>query len=155
MREGLIDQDKKFKKRIASVDISNYKLVKRNELVVGFPIDEGVLGFQTKYDFAAVSPAYDVWKIKREDIPVTYLESILRSSPAIAKFKSAMKGTANRRRVVPKDEFLKIRIPMMNLETVTKITKMIETKQMENRKYLQIIEENNASIKKIVDESWN
>lgn len=45
MHEGLIDQKDKFNKRIASKDISGYRLVYRNELVVGFPIDEGVLGF--------------------------------------------------------------------------------------------------------------
>ena len=56
MNDGLIDQGDKFRKRIASSDIAHYKKAYRNELVVGFPIDEGVLGFQTKYDAAAVSP---------------------------------------------------------------------------------------------------
>src|SRR5262249_3140322 len=60
MDRGLIDQSAKFKKRIASADISHYKKVYRNELVVGFPIDEGVLGFQKKYQYAAVSPAYTI-----------------------------------------------------------------------------------------------
>ena len=56
MNDGLIDQGDKFKKRIASADISKYNRVYKNDLVIGFPIDEGVLGFQTKYDVAAVSP---------------------------------------------------------------------------------------------------
>ena len=45
-----------LKRRVASADISNYKKVYRNELVVGFPIDEGVLGFQFKYPFAGCKP---------------------------------------------------------------------------------------------------
>ncbi|MBK9210754.1 MAG: hypothetical protein IPL71_21720 [Anaerolineales bacterium] len=79
MHDGLIDQKDKFNKRIASKDISNYKKVYRNELVMGFPIDEGVLGFQTKYDYAAVSPAYKIWKLKNLDFDVEVIEMIIRS----------------------------------------------------------------------------
>ena len=46
MHAGLCDQSAKFKKHIASVDTSDYKIVKRDQLVVGFPIDEGVLDFR-------------------------------------------------------------------------------------------------------------
>ena len=52
MHEGLIDQSAKFKKRVASSNTSSYRVVYANELVVGFPIDEGVLGFQTLYPAA-------------------------------------------------------------------------------------------------------
>lgn len=61
MHEGLVDQQEKFKKRVASEDVSSYKVIERGQLVVGFPIDEGVLDFQTRYDRAIVSPAYGVW----------------------------------------------------------------------------------------------
>ena len=63
MKHGLVDQAEKFKKRVASSDTSNYRIAYKNELVVGFPIDEGVLGFQTKYPAGIVSPAYDVWRL--------------------------------------------------------------------------------------------
>jgi hypothetical protein len=52
MNAGLVDQAEKFKKRVASIDIAPYKVVLRNQLVVGFPIDEGVLSFQDLYDEA-------------------------------------------------------------------------------------------------------
>jgi len=45
MHGGLVDQSRKFKKRVASDDLSDYKVVKRGQLVVGFPIDEAVLDF--------------------------------------------------------------------------------------------------------------
>ena len=44
MKQGLVDQADKFKKRVASQDTSNYRVAYRNELVVGFPIDEGEIG---------------------------------------------------------------------------------------------------------------
>jgi type I restriction enzyme S subunit len=55
MRDGLVDQANKFKKRVASIDTSQYKVVKEGQLVVGFPIDEGVLSFQRLYKEAIVS----------------------------------------------------------------------------------------------------
>jgi type I restriction enzyme S subunit len=65
MHDGLVDQSAKFKKRVASADVSDYKVIKRGQMVVGFPIDEGVLDFQTLYDEGIVSPAYGVWELTR------------------------------------------------------------------------------------------
>ena len=127
MRNGLVDQSEKFGKRIASEDISGYKLVRRNQLVVGFPIDEGVLSFQQKYDIAAVSPAYDVWEVKdRVNAEVKYLELVLRSDKAREVYKSKMIGAAGRRRTIPKDIFLGIQIPLPPLEVQNEIVEKIE-----------------------------
>lgn len=117
MHNGLIDQNEKFKKRIASQDLSSYKLVHRNELVVGFPIDEGVLGFQIKYDYAAVSPAYEIWKLRSEqNVTISYLETILRSDSARNIYKAMMRGSVSRRRSVPRSDFINIEIPLPPLE---------------------------------------
>ena len=102
-------------------EISKYRKVYRNELVVGFPIDEGVLGFQTKYDFAAVSPAYSVWKLKKKDINVHFIELLLRSNSMREVYKSKMQGSVDRRRSIPKDIFLEIFLPIPSLETQNEI----------------------------------
>ena len=114
MERGLIDQSEKFKKRIASADISKYKKVYRNELVVGFPIDEGVLGFQTRYEFAAVSPAYTVWKVRPSPIKLdlVFMELVLRSSEMRQVYRSMMHGSVDRRRSIPKSLFKDIRAPI-------------------------------------------
>ena len=111
MEHGLIDQSEKFKKRVASADISNYKKVYRNELVVGFPIDEGVLGFQFKYPFAAVSPAYTVWKVKDSSIDIEFLDLLLRSRVMRDEYMVKMQGSVERRRSIDKGVFLNIEIP--------------------------------------------
>lgn len=117
MHNGLIDQSDKFKKRIASDSIENYKIVFRDELVVGFPIDEGVLGFQKKYKAAAVSPAYDIWKLKNQHkVNIDYLEKVFRSDFLKEIYKATMQGAVSRRRSVPKNIFLKIKIPLPSLE---------------------------------------
>ena len=111
MEHGLIDQSEKFKKRVASADISKYKKVYRNELVVGFPIDEGVLGFQFKYPFAAVSPAYTIWRVKDSSIDIEFLDLLLRSSVMRDEYRVKMQGSVERRRSIDKGVFLNIEIP--------------------------------------------
>lgn len=112
MKHGLVDQADKFKKRVASSDTSNYRIAYKNELVVGFPIDEGVLGFQTKYPAGIVSPAYDVWKLKNEpDCHIPYLERYLRSSQARSQYASRMQGAVARRRSLTKTDFLGLEVP--------------------------------------------
>ncbi len=112
MKQGLVDQSDKFKKRIASSDISGYKRVLLNELVVGFPIDEGVLGIQTLYPAAAVSPAYDVWGIRQDGLDLAFFELILRSQQARSRYRLKMRVTAGRRRTLEKGEFLSMEFPV-------------------------------------------
>lgn len=125
MRRGLVDQREKFNKRVASADISRYTKVYRDELVVGFPIDEGVLGFQTKYPYAAVSPAYTVWKLKRHDIDLQFLESLLRSKQMRSVYELKYEGPVDRRRVIDRDVFLSIRIPLPPPRLQTEITRKL------------------------------
>lgn len=123
MEHGLIDQGQKFKKRIASLDISTYNKVMRNDLVVGFPIDEGVLGFQTKYECAAVSPAYHIWKLKKLDINVDFLEILLRSHKMREVYKILMQGSVDRRRSIPDEIFLRIKLPIPSIEVQNSVVK--------------------------------
>lgn len=113
MHGGLIDQSSKFKKRVASADTTDYKLVPRNQLVVGFPIDEGVLSFQDLYDEALVSPAYDTWKLRGEfQVEPAYLERFLRSPRTLAFYRAKLRGTTARRRTLPDDIFLRLAVPL-------------------------------------------
>ena len=60
MHDGIVLQSDRFKKSLASADQSDYKVVKYGQLVVGFPIDEGVLYIQKATDEGIMSPAYNV-----------------------------------------------------------------------------------------------
>ena len=51
MHEGLIFQKDRFSKQIASIDRRNYLVVKRNQFVQSFSIDEGVLDINRISDF--------------------------------------------------------------------------------------------------------
>lgn len=126
MKHGLIDQADKFKKRVASTDTSNYRIAYKDELVVGFPIDEGVLGFQTKYLAGIVSPAYDVWKVKTGvECHIPYLEGYLRSSQARALYASRMQGAVARRRSLTKADFLGLEIPFPSINDQIRIAHLL------------------------------
>lgn len=126
MKQGLVDQADKFKKRVASSDTSNYRVAYRNELVVGFPIDEGVIGFQTKYPAGIVSPAYDIWKLKHEEeCHIPYLERFLRSPQARRLYAQRMQGAVARRRSLTKADFLKLEIPFPPLDDQIRIAHLL------------------------------
>lgn len=126
MKHGLVDQADKFKKRVASSDTSNYRIAYANELVVGFPIDEGVLGFQTKYPAGIVSPAYDIWKLRNEvDSHIPYLERYLRSAQARGSYASRMQGAVARRRSLTKTDFLNLEIPFPPLNDQIRIAHLL------------------------------
>jgi type I restriction enzyme, S subunit len=127
MHEGLIDQASKFKKRVASVDTAGYKLVRRNQLVVGFPIDEGVLSFQDLYDEAIVSPAYNTWSLRKYfEIEPAYLERFLRSPRALAFYRVKLRGTTARRRTLPDDIFLQVEVPLPSLSEQRRIAEILD-----------------------------
>jgi type I restriction enzyme, S subunit len=127
MRDGLVNQADKFKKRIASADTSQYKVVGKNQLVVGFPIDEGVLAFQNLYDEAIVSPAYNIWNLQNDAlIDSKYLEQFLRSPRALAFYKSKLRSTTARRRSLPNDVFLSLSVPVPSLAEQVRIMKLLD-----------------------------
>lgn len=127
MRHGLVDQAAKFKKRVASEDTSAYKAVRRNQLVVGFPIDEGVLSFQRLYDEAIVSPAYDVWDIRPGfRLCLSYMERYLKSPAALSFFAAKLRSTTARRRTLPDDLFLSLPVPLPPLPEQRRIAAILD-----------------------------
>lgn len=145
MKHGLVDQADKFKKRVASSDTSNYRVAYKNELVVGFPIDEGVLGFQTKYPAGIVSPAYDIWKLRSEtDSHIPYLERYLRSAQARSSYASRMQGAVARRRSLTKTDFLNLEIPFPPLDDQIRIAHLLNKVEgliAQRKKHLQQLDD--------------
>lgn len=145
MKHGLVDQADKFKKRVASSDTSNYRVAYKNELVVGFPIDEGVLSFQTRYPAGIVSPAYDIWKLRSEaDSHIPYLERYLRSAQARSSYASRMQGAVARRRSLTKTDFLDLEIPFPPLGDQIRIAHLlgkVERLISERKQHLQQLED--------------
>ena len=116
MHNGLVFQDEKFKKVIASKDTSDYKVVYRNQLVISFPIDEGVLAAQRITDAGIVSPAYGIWDIDQTQVLPEFLEYALRCDRAIQYYKAKLRGSTARRRSLPTPTLLAFQIPLPGIE---------------------------------------
>ena len=125
MHDGLIFQDNKFKKVIASKDRSDYKVVYRNQLVIGFPIDEGVLAAQRVTDVGIVSPAYTIWSVNQAQIIPEFLEYALRCERSIQYYKANLRGSTARRRSLPTTTLLEHMIPLPEKKEQERILNII------------------------------
>lgn len=112
MHDGIVLQSERFKKSLASLDQSNYKVVSRGQLVVGFPIDEGVIYVQNAADEGIMSPAYGVWDIHAEKVLPEYLECCLHSPQSMSYYMSKLKGTTARRRSITTEDLLSLPISL-------------------------------------------
>lgn len=127
MHGGLVSQVDRFKKRIAALDTSAYKLVRRGQLVVGFPMDEGVLDFQMLHEVGMVSPAYAVWDLLDENrFDRGYLKRFLRSDRAVEYYTAKLRGSTARRRVVPTPDFVAMPVPAPPLSEQRRIVTVLD-----------------------------
>ena len=129
MHDGLVFQNDKFKKTIASKDKSDYKVVKRNQLVISFPIDEGVLAAQRIVDAGIVSPAYGIWDINQEMILPEFLECALRCDRALSYYKAKLRGSTARRRSLPTETLLAYTVPLPNISEQEHILNVVHKTQ--------------------------
>ena len=117
MHDGIVLQSERFKKSLASIDQSDYKVVKRGQLVVGFPIDEGVLYVQKAAGEGIMSPAYNVWDIDTEKVDADFLELCLHSPQSMQYYKDKLRGTTARRRSIPTADLLALKIRLPDMQT--------------------------------------
>lgn len=125
MHDGIVEQSGRFKKTIASRDTSSYKVVKKNQLVVGFPIDEGVIYVQNHDQPGIMSPAYNVWDFDSDRILPAYLEFVLHSPQSMAYYAEKMRGTTARRRTLTGDALKNMPVPVPSIEDQYAVVKAL------------------------------
>lgn len=126
MHDGIVLQSDRFNKSLASIDKSNYKVVYKNQLVVGFPIDEGVLYVQRCLPAGIMSPAYNVWDIDDSVINNEYLELILHSPKAMQYYSDHLRGSTARRRSIPTPALLAFEFNLPSLEEQQEYVNLIK-----------------------------
>lgn len=126
MRSGIILQNERFKKTIASVDTSNYKVVQNGQLVIAFPIDEGLIYTQDIVEAGIMSPAYNIWNVDYSEMNRRFLVTYLHSPYAMSYYKSKLRGTTMRRRSIPKADLLNLTVPFPSLDKQVKIIEELD-----------------------------
>lgn len=126
MHDGIVHQRDRFKKAVVSKDTSSYKVVYPRQLVVGFPIDEGVIYVQNFDEPGIMSPAYNVWNVDNSKINPVYLELALHSPQTMTYYTVQMKGTTARRRTLSTDKLCDIKIPLPPMDRQVEIAALFQ-----------------------------
>ena len=142
MHDGIVLQASRFKKTIASVDTSTYKVVKNGQLVIAFPIDEGLIYTQDIVEAGIMSPAYNIWDVDFTNINRKFLTIYLHCPYAMNYYKSKLRGTTMRRRSIPREDLLNMPLPVPSLSTqesivseLDKINELISLKKEQLKDY--------------------
>jgi type I restriction enzyme, S subunit len=112
---GLIPQAQRFKHRVATNDVSKYKVVATDHIVNNpYVLWEGAI-HRLRQGSGLVSPVYPVWATNGLT-DVTYLDYMLRSTSLISEYERRAAGTVKRRRSVSKRDFLDIEVNLPSME---------------------------------------
>ena len=141
MHDGIVRQNERFKKVIASKDVTGYKIIKRGQLVIAFPIDEGLIYTQDIEDEGIMSPAYNVWDVDYKKVQTLFLKFHLHSSVIMKYYKDKLRGTTLRRRMIPKEDLLNLPIPLPPLSLQQEFAEKVEAIERQKALVQQSIEE--------------
>ena len=109
--DGLVPSLEYFGKQIYSDDLSNYKIISKGHFAYATNhIEEGSIGYQSKYESGLISPMYTVFITDRKRIDDIFLFAVFKSHHLIHLYKSMMEGSINRRGGLRWDSFSTIKI---------------------------------------------
>ncbi|WP_428846499.1 restriction endonuclease subunit S [Neomoorella thermoacetica] len=127
---GIIPQTERFKKRIATDDLSNYKVVYKKELVYNpYVIWEGAIHILNRLEAGLVSPVYPVLSVNKKVADAYFFDFWLRTPSAIKAYSRYASGAVNRRRAIRKTDFKNIDAPLPPLHEQRKIAYVLSTIQ--------------------------
>ena len=145
MRNGIIFQNERFKKVIASSNTKDYKIVNNGQLVIAFPVDEGLIYTQDIAEQGIMSPAYNIWDVDYSKHGRRFLGYYFHCPFAMNYYKSKLRGTTQRRRMLPKEVLLSFPIPVPPLSEQQRIvseldllSSIIEKKKAQLKEYDQL-----------------
>lgn len=130
---GITRQENIFDKRVASKDISGYKIVEKYDLVYDpMLLWDASIGFLKEVDRGVISPAYYTFKFKDGTAYRPYFEFLFGTHYMKYNYKAISQGTNTRRRKAPREAFLKIPIKLPgNIEEQKKIADTLLAAQKE------------------------
>lgn len=126
-KNGFIKQSDRFNKKLATDDISKYKVIKKGEIAFNpYLLWAGAIALNTKFKEGIISPLYPTFKVE-SSIDAFYLFSILLSPQMIRKFDQISFGSVPRKRRSTVRDFLQLTLPPFpNLGEQKRIAEILE-----------------------------
>lgn len=147
---GLIPQSARFDKRIATEDISKYKVVRPGWIVYNpYVIWEGAIHALRSTESGVVSPAYPIFKRTEDDNG--FLDFILRTDNLLKAYNQLSSGAVNRRRSIKKEDFLAIEIeipPLPEQRTIAYVLRSVQKAKDATEKVIKATIQLRASLMK-------
>jgi type I restriction enzyme S subunit len=124
---GIVRAADFFTQRVASRDLSKYKLVEPGQFAYStIHIDEGAIARNKLPIRGVVSPMYHVFAVTREDLVLPeYLDYLLRAPALLAIYRNRAGGSVRRRRSLPFPKFGAIEVPLPELDEQRRILDVI------------------------------
>jgi len=109
-RGGLIPQRERFAKRVATEDVSRYKLVRLGDIVYNpYLLWKGAIDQCWIVELGITSPAYEVLRV-RSGYDATIIGQLVTSPKMIRRYDGISFGTVQRRRRAPVEKFLELEV---------------------------------------------
>jgi type I restriction enzyme, S subunit len=108
---GIVPQSQRFKKRLASKSVANYKVVAPGDLVYDpMLLWDASIGFVPDPYHGVVSPAYATFEFRRERGCRSFFAQALFTHAVRHQYRVVSRGTNVRRKKAMPDDFLRIKI---------------------------------------------
>lgn len=122
---GLVDQMEHWGRRVATEDVSKYKLVRPHDIVYNvYLLWLGAIGQNHFGELGVTSPVYEVFS-PNQGVDPRYLGLLVGSPRLIEQYGELAIGTIPRRRRTPWQSFLQISVPLPPLEEQRRIVDLI------------------------------
>lgn len=112
-KNGFVRQSERFNKRLATKDLSKYKLIRRDDFAFNpYLLWAGAIARNSKFEEGVISPLYPTFKARPGYDPA-YIQYLLLSSQMLSQYDSIAFGSVPRRRRSSVKDFLDLPIPVI------------------------------------------
>lgn len=134
---GLVPSLEYFGRKIYSDDVSTYKIVKKGQFAYATNhIEEGSIGYQSRFEEALISPMYTVFETNHSINDELFFR-LLKSYDYIHEYQRRMEGSIDRRGGLRWSEFSKIKVPLIDEKEQFEIEKILNNANEELKQYEQ------------------
>ena len=154
---GFVLPENQFEKRVASTNISNYKVVESGQYAYNpARINVGSIARLDDWDNGVVSPMYTVFKLNTEKVESNYFLYWLSSNEAKQRIRNSAQGSV--RKTVSFDDLSLIPIALPNIRTQETMTKKLNISQQEITLLKQLVKQYHAQkrglMQKLLTSKW-